>query len=134
MTRNHPPGALVAALLHAAAERATAYLGALPDRSIVAPAEAVERLGTLVHALPREGLAAADVLQRLDAIGSPATVATSGGRYFGHARACRFARTFAESLSKAGYDILNEVVLNQVRVVSLQAMLRAAGNAAVAGR
>ncbi|CAG2148184.1 hypothetical protein FHX63_004522 [Cupriavidus plantarum] len=32
MTRNHPPGAPVAALLHAAAERATAYLGAVAGR------------------------------------------------------------------------------------------------------
>ncbi len=31
-------------------------------------------------------------------------------------RTCRHARRFAEGLSKAGYDVLNEVVLNQVLV------------------
>jgi len=31
-------------------------------------------------------------------------------------RSCRFARNFSDGLSSAGYEILNEVVLNQVMV------------------
>lgn len=71
------------ALLQAAAERATAYLQSVRDRPVIPSDDAIERLAELRHVLPRQGVDAAEVLRRLDDIGSPATVATTGGRYFG---------------------------------------------------
>ncbi|ODP32205.1 pyridoxal-dependent decarboxylase [Pandoraea sp. ISTKB] len=70
-------------LLQAASERATAYLETVRVRPVVPSQAALDRLGELHHALPQQGVDAMEVLRRLDEIGSPATVATSGGRYFG---------------------------------------------------
>lgn len=43
----------------------------------------MEGIDRLCGALPEEGEGPASVLQRLDEFGSPATVASEGGRYFG---------------------------------------------------
>ncbi|WP_454720766.1 MULTISPECIES: pyridoxal phosphate-dependent decarboxylase family protein [Cupriavidus] len=70
-------------VLQAACERAIAYLQSIGNRPVVASPEAMRRLDELRHALPQKGLDPIEVLRRLDDIGSPATVATAGGRYFG---------------------------------------------------
>ena len=66
-----------------AAKRAVAYLESVRDRSVTPTAQALQRLGELKHPLPRTGVDAREIVRRLDEIGSPATVATTGGRYFG---------------------------------------------------
>jgi glutamate/tyrosine decarboxylase-like PLP-dependent enzyme len=71
------------ALLRDACDRAVAYLAGIGDRRVAPDAAAVARLAELDFALPAVGLSAADVLARLDTIGSPATVASNGPRYFG---------------------------------------------------
>src|SRR5512132_3930330 len=71
------------ALLQDACRRALAYLGGLAERPVAPAAEAVAALGRLDFALPGPGLDAAEVLRMLDEIGSPATVASAGPRYFG---------------------------------------------------
>jgi len=71
------------ALLQDACQRALAYLGGLAERRVGPAAEAVAALGGLDFALPGPGLDAAEVLRRLDELGSPATVASAGPRYFG---------------------------------------------------
>src|SRR5262245_13384868 len=70
-------------VLHEAAERAVAYLDSVRDRPVTPPAQALQRLVELKHPLPRTGLDALEIVRRLDEIGSPATVASAGGRYFG---------------------------------------------------
>jgi glutamate/tyrosine decarboxylase-like PLP-dependent enzyme len=70
-------------LLHDALDRSLAYLGGVGDRPVAPGAAAVARLAQLDYELPRTPLAAADVLRLLDDVGSPATVATNGPRYFG---------------------------------------------------
>jgi glutamate/tyrosine decarboxylase-like PLP-dependent enzyme len=69
--------------LQEAAQRALAYLQSVRDRPMTASVAALQRLGELAHPLPRTGLDAREVVRRLDEIGSPATIATAGGRYFG---------------------------------------------------
>jgi glutamate/tyrosine decarboxylase-like PLP-dependent enzyme len=69
--------------LHEAVQRAVVYLQSVSDRAVSPSAEALQRLGELKHPLPRMGLDAREVVRRLDEIGSPATVATAGARYFG---------------------------------------------------
>src|SRR5439155_23743827 len=53
------------------------------DRPVAPPPEAVSRLAELGGPLPEGPGDPAATLALLDEIGSPATVATTGGRYFG---------------------------------------------------
>jgi len=71
------------ALLEAAAARAIAYLAGLAGRPVAPPRGALERLDALDRALPDTPVDGAAILGELDELGSPATVATAGGRYFG---------------------------------------------------
>src|SRR6516225_4137676 len=74
----------VRALLMDAANRAASYLERLPSRPIRAESGAPERLAeALAVPLPEQPGRAADILAFLDEYGSPATVASAGGRYFG---------------------------------------------------
>jgi glutamate/tyrosine decarboxylase-like PLP-dependent enzyme len=70
-------------LLKMAAERSINYLEALPQRKVVPAAGALARLEELDTPLPAEPTDPEKVLTLLDEIGSPATIASTGGRYFG---------------------------------------------------
>jgi glutamate/tyrosine decarboxylase-like PLP-dependent enzyme len=70
-------------LLRDTLERSLAYLGGVADRSVAPGRAAVDGLSELDFALPAAGLAAMDVLRLVDVVGSPATVASNGPRYFG---------------------------------------------------
>jgi glutamate/tyrosine decarboxylase-like PLP-dependent enzyme len=70
-------------LLHMAAERAVQYLDSLDSRGVTPTPEALARLAQLGGPLPDSPADPADVLALLDRVGSPATVASSGGRYYG---------------------------------------------------
>src|SRR5882672_1933042 len=71
------------ALLRDACRRALAYLDGLAERRVAPDAEAVAALDRLDFPLPGPGLADGEVLRMLDELGSPATVASAGPRYFG---------------------------------------------------
>ncbi|MBE7474403.1 MAG: aspartate aminotransferase family protein [Anaerolineae bacterium] len=70
-------------LLELASARASDYLEKLSQRQVSPSAAALARLQALDHSLPDEPTDPAEVLTLLDEIGSPATVASAGGRYFG---------------------------------------------------
>jgi glutamate/tyrosine decarboxylase-like PLP-dependent enzyme len=70
-------------LLNAAAERAVRYLEGLSQRRVAPAPEVVERLKELDRPLPAEPTDPQRVLAELDELGSPATVASAGGRFFG---------------------------------------------------
>jgi glutamate/tyrosine decarboxylase-like PLP-dependent enzyme len=70
-------------LLVDTAARAARYLAELNRRSVVPSPEAVARLQALGGPLPANPSDPAETLALLDDIGSPATVATAGRRYFG---------------------------------------------------
>jgi len=70
-------------ILKTAGERAIRYVQMARERK-VAPAEKdLATLTTFHEPFPAEGSNPADVVAMLDEFGSPATVATTGGRYFG---------------------------------------------------
>src|SRR5690349_15102308 len=71
------------ALLFAAAERAARYIETIPERRVSPSAKALDDLARLGGPLPEQGEDPLQVLAQLDEVGSPATVATTGGRYFG---------------------------------------------------
>jgi glutamate/tyrosine decarboxylase-like PLP-dependent enzyme len=70
-------------LLTETAARAERYLAELADRPVAPPPSAVAQLEALGGVLPELPTEPAEVLALLDDVGSPATVATAGGRYFG---------------------------------------------------
>lgn len=72
-----------AALLADAARRSIAYRGAVPTQRVFPSADAIAALVAFDGDLPPRGLPDAEILDRLDRVGSPATVAIAGGRYFG---------------------------------------------------
>jgi glutamate/tyrosine decarboxylase-like PLP-dependent enzyme len=70
-------------LLHEAADRAAKYLSSLGTRPVFPSRTTLSRLGELGGKLPDAPSNPEKVLELLDEIGSPATVASAGGRYFG---------------------------------------------------
>ncbi|HLJ87107.1 MAG TPA: aminotransferase class V-fold PLP-dependent enzyme [Candidatus Angelobacter sp.] len=70
-------------LLAETAARATRYLDGINDRSVAPSDRAIQGLEALAGPLPEDPSDPAKILALLDDAGSPATVATAGGRYFG---------------------------------------------------
>jgi len=70
-------------LLAEAADRAARYVTGIANRQVVPLPADVARLEALGGPLPQSPSDPSEVLALLDDIGSPATVATAGGRYFG---------------------------------------------------
>jgi len=70
-------------LTNDAARRARRYLQDLGERPVAPAASAVAGLERLGGALPEDGMQPSKVLALLDEVGSPATIASAGGRYFG---------------------------------------------------
>ncbi len=71
------------ALFEDAAARAVRYMEGLGDRRTAPLPGSVERLVELEEPLPEHPADAASIIELLDRIGSPATMATAGGRFFG---------------------------------------------------
>ena len=91
-------------LLHGTAERAARYMAGLGDRPVAPTATMLARLSELDHALPHEPTDAAEIVRLLDEIGSPATVATAGPRYFGFVTGGALPATVAASWLAAAWD------------------------------
>ena len=70
-------------LLNLVNQFASDYLEKITDRNVAPTPDAVRRLAELNIPLPDQASAPRDVLTTLNEIGSPATVASTGGRYFG---------------------------------------------------
>ena len=70
-------------LLAETAVRAARYIATINDRNVAPGSEDIARLEALGGALPENPCDPTEVLALLDDVGSPATVATTGGRYFG---------------------------------------------------
>ncbi len=60
-----------------------AYMRDIPERAVMPSEEALQKLPQLREPLPFEGEPAAQVIDRLHELGSPNTVASTGGRFFG---------------------------------------------------
>src|SRR5579863_9264795 len=73
----------VRALLSEVARRAGDYLAGLDDRRVAPDGAALAGLARFDEPLPERGGDAAATLALLDQAGSPATMASAGGRYFG---------------------------------------------------
>jgi glutamate/tyrosine decarboxylase-like PLP-dependent enzyme len=92
------------ALLADAAERAGRYLRHLADRPVAAAPDAVLAVDKLDFPLPEAGLEPSRVLALLDDVGSPATVASAGPRYFGFVTGGAWPIAVAASWLLAAWD------------------------------
>jgi glutamate/tyrosine decarboxylase-like PLP-dependent enzyme len=70
-------------LLSDTARRASRYLESLDARSVAPTPEALAALGNFERPLPEQESTAQAVVAELDQLGSPATMASAGGRFFG---------------------------------------------------
>ena len=92
------------ALILTAAAEALRYLAEIRERRVAPNADAIERLHELGGPLPEDETDPAIVLEMLDEIGSPATVANAGGRYFGFVNGGALPVTRAANVLAAAWD------------------------------
>ncbi|MGC1613533.1 MAG: aminotransferase class V-fold PLP-dependent enzyme [Candidatus Acidiferrum sp.] len=91
-------------VLREAAARALKYVAAIDERP-VAPAEKdLQNLAKFRERFPASPCDPVQVLERLDKLGSPATVATTGGRYFGFVIGGALPASLATSWLAAAWD------------------------------
>jgi glutamate/tyrosine decarboxylase-like PLP-dependent enzyme len=91
-------------LLNDAAQRARRYLESLNTRSVAPQAEALAALARFDQAFPELTTSAEAVLAELDEIGSPATMASAGGRFFGFVTGGALPATVAANWLAATWD------------------------------
>lgn len=91
-------------LLHDAAERASRYLENLPSQRVFPSPEAIQNLARLDEPLPEEPTDPREVVRLLDEFGSPATVASAGGRYFGFVTGGTLPAVLAANWLAAAWD------------------------------
>ena len=91
-------------LLNDAARRAARYLDSLAERKVPPTAAALAALAKFDRPLPAETTAATAVLAELDELGSPATMASAGGRFFGFVIGGSLPVTIAASWLATAWD------------------------------
>ena len=91
-------------LLKDAAARAIRYRRDIGDRRVWPTPAALEALGRLDEPLPATPQDDATVLALLDEVGSPATVATAGGRFFGFVIGSSLPATLAANWLAGAWD------------------------------
>ena len=69
--------------LRLAAEKGVKYVEGVKKRRVAPSAEAVAGLSRFREKFPEGPMDARQVVEMLDEVGSPATVGSTGGRYFG---------------------------------------------------
>jgi glutamate/tyrosine decarboxylase-like PLP-dependent enzyme len=91
-------------LLHDAAARSMAYLDSLAERPVAPRPDGVAGLAALDVDLPRHGTDARAVLKQLDEIGTPATMAIAGPRFFGFVMGGSLPATVAANWLTTAWD------------------------------
>ena len=87
-----------------AAERATRYIEAVRERRVAPSDKDVAALAKFQEAFPDQPCEPRKVIAILDELGSPATVATTGGRYFGFVNGGALPASVAASWLASAWD------------------------------
>jgi glutamate/tyrosine decarboxylase-like PLP-dependent enzyme len=125
-TENHHP------LFWEAAKRASTYLDELEDRPVFPTPDALAGLSSFDEPLPVESTDPLDTLSLLDQAGSPATVATANGRYFGFVIGGSLPVSLAANVLAAAWDqnagmSVSSPVSAKLEVVALHWLLELLG-------
>ncbi len=80
------------------------YVAGVDDRRVAPAPEAIAGLSAFDEQLPEDGTGAEETLRLLDAAGSPATVATTGPRYFGFVNGATYPVALASAWLAAAWD------------------------------
>jgi hypothetical protein len=91
-------------LLPDATARALRYLDGLPARSVAPTPAAVAHLAAFDTPLPDDPVAPAETLRVLDEVGSPATTAMAGPRFFGFVIGGALPATLAANWLAGAWD------------------------------
>ena len=91
-------------LLDDAARRGVRYLDGIRDRRVSPDEQALEQLRKFHEPLSDDGASDAEVLRMLDELGSPATVAMAGPRYFGFVIGGALPATVASNWLAGAWD------------------------------
>lgn len=112
----------ISELLADAATRGARYLDTLPTRSVAPDAQAVDALSNFDHPLADRPTDPATVLRLLDEAGSPATVATAGGRYFGFVIGGSLPAALAANVLAAAWDQPAGLVIASPATAAIEAI------------
>jgi glutamate/tyrosine decarboxylase-like PLP-dependent enzyme len=91
-------------VLHAAMAAALDYAASIDDRRVAPDADALAGLAAFDEPLPERGAGERETLARLHEIGSPATVATTGRRYFGFVNGATLPAALGTSWLVSSWD------------------------------
>ena len=91
-------------LLRAAAAMAVEYATSVDNRRVVPDADALQGLTAFDEPLPEHGADALATMQLLDAAGSPATMASTGARYFGFVTGATYPVALGSSWLASSWD------------------------------
>jgi glutamate/tyrosine decarboxylase-like PLP-dependent enzyme len=112
-------------LLEEAADRSIRYIQSLEERDVFPSDDAINNLTQFDESLPEEPTDPETILQLLDDIGSPATVASAGGRYFGFVVGGSLPATVAANWLASAWDQNDGMsVLSPVAVALEQVCLK----------
>jgi glutamate/tyrosine decarboxylase-like PLP-dependent enzyme len=100
----HPADAERADLVTEAAGRAAHYVMHARRRAVSPSGDALDRLAALRRPLPQRGRSPGAVLAELDELGSPATMVTTHGRYFGFVNGGTDPAAHAASILAGAWD------------------------------
>jgi glutamate/tyrosine decarboxylase-like PLP-dependent enzyme len=112
----------ISQLLADASARGARYLDTISNRSVAPAGPAVDALSTFDHSLPDRPTNPAAVLRQLDEAGSPATVATAGGRYFGFVIGGSLPAALAANVLAAAWDQPAGLVIASPATAAIEAI------------
>src|SRR5438046_6233782 len=91
-------------LLYLAVEKAIRYVDSVRQRRVSLASSALAALSRYHEPFPSGSCNPTEVLKQLDALGSPATAATTGGRYFGFVNGGMVPAALAASWMAAAWN------------------------------